>query len=107
MASLQDLIKLAEADNGKFFVMDETGEIKLVIMKVEDYEQVLVGRLGKTAVDIEQINKEITKAQLVDPVVPAPEVILQTRAPRVDMRAEVIDPSFNFDGPQAVDDLEI
>ena len=72
MASLQDLIKLAEADNGKFFVMDETGEIKLVIMKVEDYEQVLVGRLGKTAVDIEQINKEITKAQLVDPVVPVP-----------------------------------
>lgn len=106
MATLQDLIKLAEADNGKFFVMDETGEIKLVIMKVEDYEQVLVGRLAKTAVDIEKINQEITKAQLVDPV-ETPEVILETRAPRVDMRAEVIDPSFNFDGPQSVDDLEI
>jgi hypothetical protein len=106
MATLQDILKLAKADSGKFFVMDESGEVKLVIMPVEDYEKILVGRLQKTAVDIEQVNKEITKAQLTNQVEPDPSPILETRAPRVDMRSEVIDPSFNFDGPET-DDLEV
>lgn len=99
MASLQDVLNLAKADNGKFFVMDETGDVKLVIMQIEDYEKMLINRVQKTAVDVERINHEITKAQLTDPEVVAPEVILETKAPRVDMREEVIDPSFNFDGP--------
>ena len=39
MATLKDLINLAKADGGKFFVMDESGEAKLVIMGIEDYQK--------------------------------------------------------------------
>jgi hypothetical protein len=118
MSSLQDLINLAKADGGKFFVIDESGDAKLVIMPVEEYQRLLLGKLQRQIQDVEQINKEIIRAQLSEdpaqePIRPAtkpaekgPIVTQNSSVPRVDLRAEVIDPSFDFEGPKTdVDDL--
>ncbi len=109
MTSLQDLINLAKADGGKFFVIDENGDAKLVIMSVEDYQRLLLGKLQRQVTDVENINKEILRAQLEEGIpVPQPKAVTQTilKTPRVDMREEVIDPSFDFEGPKLdIDDL--
>jgi hypothetical protein len=110
MANFQDIIKLVEHDNGKVFVVDEEGEVKLVMLKVEDYQRFLLGKLKQGIKDIEAINREITKAQLADDMtvvdlpadVPAPQAKVSDvpRPPvpdHVDLRSEVIDPNFNFD----------
>lgn len=111
MATLKDIINLSKADGGKFFVMDENGEAKLVIMSVEDYQRMLLGKLQRQVEDVEKINKQIIEAQMKE-VEPAPEIQKPPRppkverVPRVDLRAEVIDPSFDFEGPKAdFDDL--
>ncbi|MBI5529945.1 MAG: hypothetical protein HY918_00380 [Candidatus Doudnabacteria bacterium] len=112
MNSLKDIINLAKADGGKFFVIDETGETQLVILPLAEYQRLLLGKLQKQILDVEKINREILNAQLQEeaPVSPAPSVpeaavkgpvIISERAfPRVDLRAEVIDPSFDFEGPK-------
>lgn len=128
MTTLQDLINLAKADGGKFFVIDETGDPKLVIMPVEEYQRLLLGKLQKQVMDVEKINREILKAQLQDEIktntaqpapartdfspVYGPTVITdpldQARQHHrsVDLRSEVIDPSFDFEGPKIdIDDL--
>jgi hypothetical protein len=120
MANLQDIINLAKADGGKFFVMDESGDAKLVILSVEDYQRLLLGKLQKQvkqqAEDVEKINREILKAQLQETEIPASVVekplpsgpVVQQRTPtlRQDLRAEVIDPSFDFEAPKVeIDDL--
>jgi hypothetical protein len=113
MANLQDLINLAKADGGKFFVIDETGDAKLVIMSVEDYQRLLLGKLQRQVMDVESINKEILKAQLEEespahtkgPTISNRPPVREPRA-AVDLRAEVIDPSFDFEGPRVeIDDL--
>lgn len=120
MSNLNDLINLAKADGGKFFVMDEQGEAKLVIMSLEDYQKLLLGKLQRQVLDVEKINKEIIKAQLREseelPKPPAPKAMppkvtnLNNRSfitgSSQDLRAEVIDPSFDFEGPKVeIDDL--
>ena len=116
MANLQDIINLAKVDGGKFFVIDETGEAKLIIMSVEDYQRLLLGKLQKQILDVENINKEIIKAQLTEnsetvPAVPKPPVrgpvvMQEPEISKNDLRAEVIDPSFDFEGPKVeIDDL--
>ncbi len=122
MSNLQDLINLAKADGGKFFVVDETGEAQLVILPLAEYQRLLLGKLQKQILDVEKINREILKAQLNEDrpaAVPAPAVetvpIVAAKGPtithtpafeRVDLRAEVIDPSFDFEGPKMeIDDL--
>ncbi len=125
MSKLQDLINLAKADGGKFFVMDEAGDAKLVILPINEYQKLLLGKLQQKVVqqaeDIEKINKEIIKAQLtekdtIEPVVETP--FRKTVAPQVQstrqvfpsrfqdlreeviVKEEVIDTSFNFEGPK-------
>lgn len=112
MSNLNDIINLAKADGGKFFVMDESGEAKLVIMGIEDYQKMLLGKLQKQVLDVEKVNREITKAQLQEaevaavPPVLAPKVSERQVMPRFDMREEVIDPSFDFEGPKLeLDDI--
>ncbi len=120
MATLKDLINLAKADGGKFFVLGEDGEAKLVIMSVEEYQRLLLGKLQRQVEDVEKINQEIIREQLKDQpegnqdslVRPLP---LRQQSghsphawggqkarsiPRVDLREEVIDPSFDFEGPR-------
>lgn len=124
MTNLNDIINLAKADGGKFFVIDETGEPKLVIMPVEEYQRLLLGKLQKQILDVEKINREILKAQMEEEPatvpVPSPKVHGPTVVSKpvigedgsrqhhtsVDLRAEVIDPSFDFEGPKTdIDDL--
>lgn len=99
MANLQDIFNLAKADGGKFFVMDEVGEPKLVILNIEEYQKLLLGKIKREVEDVEEINEEILKARMEDAPVMSPQVT-SVRAPRVDMREEVIDPSFDFEGPK-------
>ena len=88
-------------------------------MSVEDYQRLLLGKLQRQVMDVESINKEILRAQLeeqpISPDVPktetkGPTVISRppVHEPRqaLDLRAEVIDPSFDFEGPKVeIDDL--
>jgi hypothetical protein len=113
MSNLQDLINLAKADGGKFFVMDEEGNANLVIMSVEDYQNLLLGKLQRQVADVEDINREILQAQLetnepVAPVQHQPAIkspVVGQYQP-VDLRSEVIDPTFDFEGPKIeIDDL--
>lgn len=105
MANLQDIFNLAKADGGKFFVMDESGEPKLVILNIEEYQKLLLGKIKREAEDLEEINQEILRARMQEAqVVPAPAVVGPTA--KVDMREEVIDPSFDFEGPKLdIEDL--
>ncbi len=113
MANLQDIINLSKVDGGKFFVIDESGDAKLVIMPVEEYQRLLLGKLQRQVMDVEKINKEIIKAQLSEePEVPSapktkgPSVESYPEISKNDLRAEVIDPSFDFEGPKVeIDDL--
>ena len=106
MASLQDIIKLIGSDDSKAFIMDESGEIKLVVLGVGEYQRMLLGKLKKQIEDVESINRAILEAQLQDSDAPvaksAPmgmtaEQSAAQKPKRVDMRSEVIDPNFNFD----------
>lgn len=113
MATLQDIFNLAKADGGKFFVIDETGEPKLVILDIDEYEKLLLGKIKQGIEDVEEVNREILEAQLEEQPLPGPilESSSRTQNPgpkaysqRVDLREEVIDPSFDFEGPKI--DLE-
>lgn len=90
MASLEDIIKLIGNDDGKAFIMDDKGDVKLVVMGVGEYQRMLLGKLKKQIEDVEEINRRITEAQL-------DEEIVVPQPPRVDLRSEVIDPNFDFD----------
>jgi hypothetical protein len=98
MASLNDLIKLIKSDPGKCFIMDEQGEVQLVLMSMQDYQHLLLEKLQEQVADVEQINQKIISIQLHEPV---SDSAIQTprppKPPKVDLREEVIDPSFNFD----------
>jgi len=106
MANLLDLINLSKADGGKFFVMDEKGEVKLVMLPIEEYQRLLLSKLRKQIEDVEKINREIIKAQLKDETKsyqspkPLNKVDLSSVIKTQDMREEVIDPSFDFEGPK-------
>jgi len=111
--TLQKLIELAKADGGKFFVIDEKGEPKLIIMPIEDYEKLLLGKVRQVVEDVEKVNQEILKAQLQEeaptlkPTPPkGPTIESYPEISKNDLRAEVIDPSFDFEGPKIeIDDL--
>src|SRR3990167_7816404 len=111
MMNLQDIINLCKNEQGKVFIMDEQGDVTLVILGIDTYKSMQRG--GKPVIkvrDPEIVSRKIIKAQLEEdsqpvppPVVPIVSTQPVSRMPRpVDMREEVIDPSFNFDSP---DDL--
>src|SRR6185295_646147 len=100
MPNIQDLINLAKADGGKFFVIDETGEPKLVMMSIGDYQELLLGKMKHEVQDIERINQEIVRAQLQEQESEPPVPPIRNPRAIVDMREEVIDPSFDFEGPK-------
>ena len=109
MASLQDIFNLAKADGGKFFVMDEKGEPKLVIMDIDEYQKLLLGKIARGVEDVEEINREILQAQMEQtPAVAGPKIFSEPvkKNGQIDMREEVIDPSFDFEGPKVeIEDL--
>lgn len=121
MKTLEHLIQLCKQEAGKVFIMDEQGEIQLVIMNAPEYTRLKSARVS--AVDADIVNREIINAQLSDqdadkglpfavkgnpletgrinphPTTPAPQVRTDI-APKRDLREEVIDPSFNFDSTE-------
>jgi len=113
MATLQDIINLANGDGGKLLVLDANGEPKLVILGIEDYQKLLMGKVKREVEEVEQINREIVKAQMEMPIqsapvphVPEKKAERKPAFPMVDLREEVIDPSFDFEAPKVeIDDL--
>lgn len=104
--NFQDLIQLCGEGEGKIFVVNEAGDVKLVVLSGAEFQNLLGGKLARQVEDIEQINQEITNAQLHSQVAEPTGPIVKSngRAP-VDLRAEVIDPSFDFDSPIEIDTL--
>lgn len=102
-------------------MIDEKGDAKLVIMSVEDYQKLLVGKLQKQVEDVDRINQEIIRAQLKEGdelsgkpkpfpsesrrnIPPYKSASERRMIPRTDLREEVIDPSFDFEGPKVEED---
>jgi hypothetical protein len=85
--NLQKLIALAKADNGKFFVIDESGNPTLVIMSIDEYENILLKKVQNQLEDIEDINKKIIEAQ-------KQEQDISAKQTQEDLVSEVIDSTF-------------
>ena len=93
--TLQQLVALAKADGGKFFVIDETGQPVLVIMGIDDYEQVLLRKVENQAGDIEEVNRLIVDAARAE----ADQRERLRQAAQDQLKSEIIDSSFDFDAP--------
>ncbi len=132
MKTLEDIIKLCKDEAGKIFVMDEKGDLQLVIMGSAEYGRIKnqESRIKNEQVqlpDPEVVNREILKAQLgeqqgrrassaaaaedallqrarVNPYQPAPPPEIRSNGlpKQRDLREEVIDPSFDFDAPEEI-----
>ncbi len=120
MSSLRDIINLCTEQDGKVFVVNDHGDVQFVLLSREKFED-LNGKTKQKPVllpDPEVVNKQILKAQLenlaeditvlkndlpvkfTNNILAKPEVIpepFNPKPPRVDLREEVIDPSFDFD----------
>ncbi|MDB4939969.1 MAG: hypothetical protein JWO40_394 [Candidatus Doudnabacteria bacterium] len=94
--NLQKLIKLAKADNGKFFVIDEQGNPVLVIMGIEEYEAVLLKKVANQLEDIEDINRKIIEAQKEE------DKVQKKQALQEELVSEVIDSTFSFEPDQVI-----
>jgi hypothetical protein len=118
MGNLKDILKLAEAAGGKFFVIGDDGELKLVILPAAEYEQLMLGKLRGTVaqqrLDVDRVNQLITDAQLTQPepavetpapAPAAPQVSVQALGEQaLELREEAIDPSFDFEGPKVTEE---
>ncbi len=129
MKTLEDIIKLCKDEAGKIFVMDEKGDLQLVIMGVGEYQKVKSHQAESRKSEMpdpELVNREILKAQLsevgggqgaplaakgtpwyqatANPYIstPPPEIRSNGLPKQRDMREEVIDPSFDFDAPEEI-----
>ncbi len=93
MKTLKDIAKLLEGEQGKVFIMDAEGEIRLVLMGMQEYQsvkgQVLVRSQlpPELSVDPEAVNRHILEAQLAeqskgaDPFAWAEEVVTTKGSP--------------------------
>lgn len=93
MKTLKDIAQLLEGEQGKIFIMDAEGEIRLVLMGMQEYQsvkgQVLVQQRFQSErhVDPEAVNRHILEAQLADqskgadPSVWAEEVVTTKGSP--------------------------
>lgn len=74
MSSIQKLMKLVEGEDGKIVIVDLEGNPKLVVMSVEEYERIrgnsslqsLASRIDRIAAETEDLNRQITLAQMHD-----------------------------------------
>ncbi len=88
--TIQQLVTLAKADGGKFFVIDEAGQPVLVIMGIDEYEHVLLRKIQNQAADIEEANRLIVDAA-------QRERLHQQQQDQ--LKSEIIDSSFDFESP--------
>lgn len=100
MSNFKDILKLIGNDTSKVFVINEQGDVKFVILGVDEYQKLLLEKVKQQVGDIEEINRRIVEAQLHEPdIIPPPMMATADRPGKfkpVDLRSEVIDPSFNF-----------
>lgn len=74
MGGFEKILKLAKEENGKFFIMDEKGDPRLVVMSMSEYESLknqssfstLAGRFQELSEQTEILNKKITDMQKED-----------------------------------------
>lgn len=94
------------------FVLDASGNVAIVMLSIEEYKR-MASRPTKVEADPESVNRQIMKAQLEEdggargaPSAPEGYPLRGPRvgqapqpvpAPKVDLREEVIDPSFDFE----------
>lgn len=106
--NLQDIIELCKNDEGKVFVMNAEGEVSLVVLSMGQYKR-LLSQPQRKIVDPELVNKHILRAQLESDPSPQQEPVrsphvtqtpVVTPSPKVDLREEVIDPSFDFEASE-------
>lgn len=129
MKTLEDIIKLCKDEAGKVFIMDEKGDLQLVIMGAAEYGRIKnqESRTKNEEMHLpepEVVNREILKAQLANEGAAqglplgakgspwarsansyqsAPPEMRSNGLPKQrDMREEVIDPSFDFDAPEEI-----
>lgn len=122
MASLKDIINLCTEQEGKVFVVNDEGEVQFVLLSKERFEELANKPKQKSVIlpDPELVNKQILKAQLeevpetgsisradfsaiinrMQKPLPADLETKEVKSPRVDLREEVIDPSFDFDSAE-------
>ncbi len=99
--NFKELIQLCEGDNSKIFVVDEAGDVKLVVMGAVEFQGLLMTQAEQEVIDTETINREILKAQLVEVETAPLAAVKVNQSP--DLRSEVIDPTFDFDSPEEVE----
>ena len=71
MNSFKEIIKLVKEENGKFFVLDASGDPRLVVMSIQEYRALKKGptysalaeRLEELSEQTEILNKKITDVQ--------------------------------------------
>ena len=66
---LADILRILKLIGGKFIIVEE-GEPKVVLMDYQEFQDLAVpsiaGKLAERISEIEDVNKQITKAQLKD-----------------------------------------
>jgi hypothetical protein len=104
MASLKEIIKLCKNESGKVFIMNEEGDLSLVIMAPGQYTQLLGQQRQPTGVtpDPDKVNQAIAEARLSERQAPNFSAPIVRPQAGHDLREEVIDPSFNFDAPDDI-----
>jgi hypothetical protein len=105
MKTFADIVKLCKGEQGKVFIMDEAGELQLVVLSAGEYEK-LKFSAPPVEVDPEVVNAKIAEAKLLGAASQGTNPYPAAKPPRVathplpDLREEVIDPSFDFDTPE-------
>lgn len=83
---MQDLLRLLKLVGGKFIIVED-GQIKAVLMDYKEFEELAVphyaGKIAQRLAATEEINREITRAQLED---------LREEVIQEEIRVEPLDP---------------
>lgn len=117
MGTIQEIIHLCKNEQGKVFVINEKGEVSLVILGMDEYHRLRGEQPHSPSVDPEAVNRQILQAQLEEldkeltsikqataQIAAGPKVAVGNLpgTKKVDLREEVIDPSFDFDSEDEV-----
>lgn len=95
MTNFGELLKLLKEEKGKVFVLDSEGNLQLVIMSSDEYLKVKSGKSeegNKSGLDVEDVNRQITQAQLEDEVpLPIQTASVNAKKPGFQSIGSVID----------------
>jgi PHD/YefM family antitoxin component YafN of YafNO toxin-antitoxin module len=101
MFGIKDILKLIQNESGKIFVIDESGQVKFVILSLKDYESLkipqnfaeLSKRVETLSTQAEDLNRIITQAQIEEGLEPvADEVEQGTEEEKAESESLYIEP---------------